>query len=220
MLKLDSIEKSFGKDRVLNGVSLLVKSEIKALIGLNGSGKSTLLKIVAGIALLDRGEIWFGDKNVTNLPPEKRNLGYVPQHPALFQHLTVEKNIRYGLRNGRGSEDSFSEVVELLDLQGVLHKKPRELSGGYQMRTSLARALLPRPQVMLLDEPLNGMDAALKEKMLPEFRDVLKLIGIPVLYVTHDAQEAELIADSFAVINHGQVSSMSNSAEAFEMLRS
>jgi len=220
MLKLDGIEKSFGKDRVLDGVSLLVKSEIKALIGLNGSGKSTLLKIVAGIALLDRGEIWFGDKNVTSLPPEKRNLGYVPQHPALFQHLTVEKNIRYGLRNGRVSEDSFSEVVELLDLQGVLHKKPRELSGGYQMRTSLARALLPRPQVMLLDEPLNGMDAALKEKMLPEFRDVLKLIGIPVLYVTHDAQEAELIADSFAVINHGQVSSMSNSAEAFEMLRS
>lgn len=220
MLKLDGIEKSFGKDRVLDGVSLLVKSEIKALIGLNGSGKSTLLKIVAGIALLDQGEIWFSDKNVTSLPPEKRNLGYVPQHPALFQHLTVEKNIRYGLRNGRGSEDSFSEVVELLDLQGVLHKKPRELSGGYQMRTSLARALLPRPQVMLLDEPLNGMDAALKEKMLPEFRDVLKLIGIPVLYVTHDAQEAELIADSFAVINHGQVSSMSNSAEAFEMLRS
>ena len=219
MLKLEGIKKSYGRERVLDDVFLEVDSEIKALIGLNRSGKSTLLKIIAGIVPLDQGKVWFDDNEVTMLPPEKRNVGYVPQHPALFQHLTVEDNIRYGMRNGRGTEESFREVVELLDLQDVLQKKPGELSGGYQSRCSLARSLVPRPRVMLLDEPLNGMDTALKEKMLPEFRKALKAAGVPVLFVTHDAGEAELIADSFAVITGGRVYSVNSCREAFELMR-
>jgi len=129
MLKLVGVKKSFGNNKVLEDVSLEVaSSEIKALIGLNGIGKSTLLKIIAGIVPLDQGEIWFGEEEVTSLPPEVRNVGYVPQHPALFKHLTVEGNIRYSMRNGRGTEESFKEVVELLDLHHVLHKKPQQSS--------------------------------------------------------------------------------------------
>ena len=140
--------------------------EIKALIGLNGKRQFTLLKIIAGIVPLDQGKVWLGDEEVTRQPPEKRNVGYVPQNPALFQHLTVDENIRYGLRNGRGTENVVQEMVELMDLKEVLHKKPSELSGGYKSRTCLARALVPRPRVMLLDEPLNGMDAALEKCFL------------------------------------------------------
>lgn len=219
MLKLVGIKKNYGKTKVLDDVSLEVGSEIKALIGLNGIGKSTLLKIIAGIVPLDQGEIWFGDEEVTSFPPESRNVGYVPQHPALFKHLTVEENIRYGMRNGRGTEESFKEVVELLDLHNVLQKKPAELSGGYQSRTSLARSLVPRPRVILLDEPLSGVDAAIKEKMLPEFRRVLKMAGVPVLFVTHDAEESQLLADSFAVLIDGRVKLLNNSSEAFMLMR-
>ncbi len=219
MLKLEGIKKSYGKEQILAGVSLQVGSEIKALIGLNGSGKSTLLKIIAGIVPLDEGKIWIDDDDVTMLPPEKRNIGYVPQHPALFKHLTVEDNIRYCMRNGRGTEESFREVVKLLDLQSVLSKKPAELSGGYQSRCSLARALVPKPRIILMDEPLNGVDAALKEKMLPEFKEALKASGVPVLFVTHDAAEAELLAESFAVIVAGRVNSLVNSSEAFKLMR-
>jgi ABC-type Fe3+/spermidine/putrescine transport system ATPase subunit len=218
MLKVQGISKSYNRERVLENVSLEVSPEIKALIGLNGSGKSTLLKIIAGIVPLDQGKVWLGDEEVTRQPPEKRNVGYVPQNPALFQHLTVDENIRYGLRNGRGTENVVQEMVELMDLKEVLHKKPSELSGGYKSRTCLARALVPRPRVMLLDEPLNGMDAALKEKMLPEFRKVLKASGIPVLFVTHDVREAELVADSFAVIHDGQVHAVGGAEEAFHKM--
>ncbi|NLS45643.1 MAG: ATP-binding cassette domain-containing protein [Firmicutes bacterium] len=218
MLKAENITKTYNGRKVLNEVSLEIRSEIKALIGVNGSGKSTFLKIVAGIVVPDKGRVLFSDGDVTEKPPEQRNFGYVPQHPALFQHLTVEDNIRYGLRNGRGSEESFRKAVELLDLKEELKKKPRELSGGYQSRTSLARALVSQPRVILLDEPLSGMDVALKDKILPEFRIALKAADVPVLFVTHDAGEAEIVADSFAVIKDGVVRELDNSEEAFKFM--
>jgi|GEM_PF-5277032 len=175
--------------------------------------------MVAGTIRLDSGQIFFGDEELTNLPPEGRNIGYVPQRPALFSNLTVEGNIRYGMRNGRGSEEWFRTLVELLDLQHVLDKRPRELSGGYQNRTSLARSLAPNPRTILLDEPLTGMDIALKEKMLPEFKRALQTAGVPVLFVTHDPHEAELIADSFAVMTKHQIRSVNSAQEAFELMR-
>lgn len=219
MLKVNNIKKVYGGKTVLNEVSLEIKSGVKALIGINGSGKSTLLKIIAGIVKPDGGEVFFGDIDVTNKPPEERYLGYVPQHPALFRHLTVEENIRYGLRNGRGSEESFQEIVELLDLKNELKKKPRELSGGYQNRTSLARALVSKPKAILLDEPLNGMDAAVKDKILPEFRMALSAADVPVLFVTHDASEAKIVSDSFTVIKDGLIQSPKDYEEAFDLMR-
>ncbi len=218
MLKAENVKKSFGDLTVLDGVSLQVDSKIEALVGLNGSGKSTLLKIIAGIVKPDEGQVWFGDHDMTDKPPEQRHIGYVPQYPALFKHLTVEDNICYALRNGRGSKQSFQEIVDLLGLREVLKKRPHELSGGYQSRTSLARALVPRPRVILLDEPLSSMDAATKEKLLPEFRRALKATTVPVLFVTHDAEEAKIIADNFTVIKDGKIQFSSSSEEAFKLM--
>lgn len=220
MLTVKQISKRYGPQTVLCKAELEVDSEIKALIGINGSGKSTLLKIAAGIVEPDEGQVLINGRDITYLPPELRNVGYVPQHPALFQHLTVEDNVRYAMRNGKGTMESYECVIQMMGLEEVLHKKPRQLSGGYQSRASLARALVPQPDVILMDEPLNGIDVVVKEKILPDFRKVLKELEVPVLYVTHDPKEAELLADSYAIIDNGEVRSVQSSAESFELIRS
>lgn len=219
MLRADSITKTYGRQRVLREISIEVGSGIRALIGINGSGKSTFLKIVAGIVAADSGTVLLNDRDVTRLPPEKRNLGYVPQHPALFQHLTVKENIGYSMRNGKGSAAVYEQVVDMLGLASVLTRRPRELSGGFKSRVSLARALVPEPRVLLMDEPLSGMDVVLREKILPVFRRVLKQLQVPVLYVTHDPKEAELMADSYAVIDNGAVHQVKTSSQAFNLIR-
>lgn len=219
MLSINGLSKDFPKQIVLEDINLQVGMEIKALIGINGSGKSTLLKIIAGILKPDSGNIRVDNRDITLLPPEEREVGYVPQHPALFAHLSIKDNIRYGMRHGKGSEQGYEQVVEMLDLTPVLEKKPDQLSGGYQHRASLARALIPEPKVMLLDEPLNGMDMVLKEKLLPEFRKILKMLAIPVLFVTHDPGEAELLADNYSAIINGKISSITSGTSAFQTLK-
>lgn len=219
MLHAKEITKTFGKQVVLEQTSIEVDSEIKALIGINGSGKSTFLKIIAGIIPADSGEVFLNKCNVTSLPPEERNIGYVPQHPALFRHMTVKENILYGMRNNRGSIKTYERAINLLDLEDVLEKRPRELSGGYKTRTSLARALVPNPQILLMDEPLTGIDVALKEKILPDFRETLKKLEVTALYVTHDPNEAELLADNYAVINNRQIHNVDTAAEAFNLMK-
>lgn len=215
MLELKGLTKLYGESTVLSSVNLEVGNEIKALIGINGSGKSTLLKIAAGTIEPDKGSVLVDGREVTKLPPEQRNIGYVPQRPALFTHLSVEENIRYGMRNGRGTEKACTEAIEMLGLSEVLSKKPRQLSGGYQHRTSLARAIVTQPGILLLDEPLNGMDVVLKRSLLPEFKEVLKILGVPVLFVTHDLKEAELIADDMVALVNGQISSFDSSDQMF-----
>ncbi|MEQ8236936.1 MAG: ATP-binding cassette domain-containing protein [Syntrophomonadaceae bacterium] len=215
MLKVQAITKSFGPQVVLDKVDLLVESEIKALIGINGSGKSTLLKIVCGIVESDSGQVIIDSRDVTHVPPEERNVGYVPQHPALFSNLTIRDNVRYGMRKGRGSEKTYERLVDMLDLREVLDKKPGQVSGGYKHRASLARALAPQPVLLMLDEPLNGMDAVLKEKLVPEFRIILKNLGVPVLFVTHNPEEAQALADSFAAIIDGSIKAMESTDQAF-----
>lgn len=218
MLKIMGITKSYKGQKVLNEVSLAIGQEIRVIIGVNGSGKSTLLKIVAGIVPPDSGSVIFDEQDVTTVAPENRRVGYVPQHPALFNHLSVRDNIVYGLRKGRGSEELLYKVIEMLDLKHVLDKKPLELSGGYKSRVSLARALAPRPRVMLLDEPLSDVDIVLKKKLLPKFREVLKYLKVPVLYVTHDPWEAEQVGETFSVIVDGLVVDISSAEEAFELI--
>lgn len=219
MLIADKITKFYGRQAVLSRATIEVGSEIKALIGINGSGKSTLLKIVAGIVPADSGTVSLNGQNVTRLPPEKRRLGYVPQHPALFQHLSVRDNVLYCARNGMGSAAAYEQVVGMLGLGAVLDKRPRELSGGYKSRVSLARALVAEPELLLMDEPLNDMDVVLRERILPVFRGVLRQLKIPVLYVTHDPREAELMADIFTVIDRGGVHQVRTAAQAFELIR-
>lgn len=219
MLEVINLSKSFKQQQVLRGVHLQVGPEIKVIIGLNGSGKSTLLKIIAGTLPGDDGKVIIDGQEVTTLPPEKRGIGYVPQHPALFNHLTAWHNITYPLRNGRGSWEMAEQVVGLLGIAGILAKRPRELSGGYKSRVSLARALASKPKIMLLDEPLSDVDAATKEKLLQEFREVLKSMKIPILYVTHDVWEAELIGDTFGVMIGGKLVAVDSAREALALIR-
>ncbi|HHW43077.1 MAG TPA: ABC transporter ATP-binding protein [Desulfotomaculum sp.] len=219
MLEVFQVNKSFHKQQVLKGVTFKIGTEIRVIIGLNGSGKSTLLKIISGIIKADEGQIFLSGKNITDHPPENREIGYVPQHPALFKHLTVWDNITYSLKNKRGSLEIGNQVVEMLGLMDVLSKKPGELSGGFKSRVSLARALTSNPRTILLDEPLSDIDAATKEKLLPEFRKALKAMNIPVIYVTHDVKEAELIGDTFSVIIGGRLFDIDSSAKAFDAIK-
>lgn len=219
MLKVNGIYKAYGTQEVLKSACLEIGSEIKVLIGINGCGKSTLLKIIAGIIKSDKGNVLLREKNITHLAPEERRVGYVPQHSALFGHKSVIDNIRYGMRNGLGSEELLEDLLSMLGLNDILNKKPGELSGGYKSRVSLARALAPEPEMILLDEPLSDIDAAVKETLLPEFRRVTKLMNVPVLYVTHDPAEAEQIGDTFSVMQGGRVNDIDSANHAFEIIK-
>ncbi len=220
MLRIENLKKFLGKNVILNKVNLKVNpSEIKVIMGLNGSGKSTFLKIVAGLIQPDEGQIFINDKDITKLDPEDRNIGYVPQHPALFPHLTVKENIYYSLKNKRGSKKLADQLVEMLDLEPYLEKKTDILSGGYKSRVSLARALVSQPEVVLLDEPLSDFDLAIKEKLLEKFKKVLKFLNIPVIYVTHDPVEAQIIGDTFSVLIKGKIKEINSIEEAHQLMR-
>jgi molybdate transport system ATP-binding protein len=219
VLKIENLCKSFGSQKVIKNVRLDVDSEIRVVLGLNGCGKSTMLKVVAGILEGDSGKITVDGKDVTTLPPEDRHVGYVPQQASLFKHMDVRENIRYCLRNGRGRVADIDQLVELLNIENVLDKKPDTLSGGFQSRVSLARTLASQPHVMLMDEPLSDLDLAIKEKLIPEFRKVLKKLGVPVLYVTHDLAEAQLLGDRFSCMIDGVLSDADSAEKAFGRIR-
>ncbi len=217
---MHNLHKSFAGHRVLNGVSLEIQQgEIQVLIGLNGCGKTTLQRVLTGILEPDRGSVYIDGQDVTLLPPEDRMIGYVPQNTGLFRHLTIEENILYPLRNGRGSKEKFNEAVKLLSLEQYLDWKPEKLSGGYRARVALARALVSSPRVMLLDEPITEVDRAKKEYVLPLFREVLLQLHIPVLYITHDPWEAGQIGNSFSIMKDGNVERITSPEEAFAVIR-
>ena len=220
MLRVESVHFSYGDRTVLHDVSLRVEpGEVRVIFGPNGSGKSTLLKLVAGILRPDRGRIIIDGEDVTDRPPEDRQVGYVPQHPTLFPHLTVRENITYSLRNGRGDPDRLDEIVDMLGLEEHLDRRPAELSGGCPSRVALARALFSEPRVLLLDEPLSDVDLAAKRELVKRFREVLKRAGLPALYVTHDPWEAERIGDSYTVLLGGRATDVDTVDEAIERLK-
>ncbi|RDV84845.1 ABC transporter ATP-binding protein [Ammonifex thiophilus] len=220
MLEIKNLVKAFNGRPVLKGVSLQVGPEIKVVVGLNGSGKSTLLKVVAGILPADGGQVFLDGKEITSLPPEERGMGYVPQRPALFPHLSVRQNLLYGLRGKREDAAWVRQVVDLMGLGEYLDRRPAQLSGGYQSRVALARALIPRPRAMLLDEPLSSLDVAIRQKLWEEFHRVLRLLEVPVLYVTHDREEAERVGESFALLVGGVVQEVDSARQAFAALQS
>jgi putative spermidine/putrescine transport system ATP-binding protein len=184
--------------------------EVLALLGPSGCGKTTLLRIVAGLETPDSGtRILFGDEDVTHVSVEQRGIGMVFQHYALFPQMNVAANIGYGLRI-RGTPEaqvkrSVGELIDLVRLQGLEHKRPAELSGGQRQRVALARAIAVRPRVLLLDEPLTALDAKLKESLRDELADLLRRLNITAIHVTHDQHEAMSIADRMAVMQSGQV---------------
>jgi molybdate transport system ATP-binding protein len=219
MLAVEALNKTYGELAVLDQVSFRIESEILVVLGLNASGKSTLLKVISGIQAPDSGRVLVAGQDITDLDPENRQIGYVPQHPALFGHLSVGQNIRYAYRNGRGNEATTRALTEMLDLQELLERKPGTLSGGYQSRVSLARAMASEPRVMLLDEPLSDLDVAIKQRLIPKFKTALQTLGIPVVYVTHDKLEAELLGDRFLAMVNGKITDVPSADEAFKIIQ-
>lgn len=197
--------------RGLQPTNLVVEpGEVLALLGPSGCGKTTLLRLIAGLESPDAGSrILFGERDVTSMSVERRGIGMVFQHYALFPQMTVAANIGYGL-SIRGTPEIekkrvVGDLVDLVRLNGLEHKRPAELSGGQRQRVALARAVAVRPSVLLLDEPLTALDAKLKESLRDELADLLRRLHITAIHVTHDQQEALAIADRLAVMQAGRI---------------
>ena len=200
MLDVADVSVAFGATVVLDGVSLEVdEGEIVALVGASGSGKSTLLRVVAGLVVPDRGTVVVDGRDVTDVPTHRRSVGMVFQDEQLFPHLTVGDNVGYGLkRAGMATGPRRERVAELLGLVGLAGFERRdvaELSGGESKRVALARSLAPEPKVLLLDEPLTGLDQALHDRLLGEITAILRRVGTTAVWVTHDLTEADAAAD-------------------------
>ncbi|WFO75671.1 ABC transporter ATP-binding protein [Desulfurococcaceae archaeon MEX13E-LK6-19] len=209
-IKLVNVTKKFGKVIAVNNVNLEIRdSEFMALLGPSGSGKSTILYLIAGIYKPTSGRIFFGEKDVTQLPPKERNVGLVFQNWALYPHMKVYDNIAFPLRLKKVPEEDIKkkvvEVADMLRISHLLDRYPHQLSGGQQQRVAIARALVKEPQVLLLDEPLSNLDALLRISVRAELKRLQKRLGITTVYVTHDQAEALAMADRIAVINEGRI---------------
>jgi putative spermidine/putrescine transport system ATP-binding protein len=209
-LSLIGLSKHFRSVAALDSVSLDVTAgEFVALLGPSGSGKTTLLRLLAGFDIPTAGEIRIGERNVSTLPPGARDIGMVFQHYALFPHLTVRRNIEYGLKmHGWSAERRKTRVAELLDmvkLSAMAERMPRQLSGGQQQRVAIARALAYAPKILLMDEPLGALDRTLRVEMAEEIRGIHRKLGTTFIYVTHDRDEAMILADRVLIMHGGKV---------------
>jgi ABC-type Fe3+/spermidine/putrescine transport system ATPase subunit len=212
-ITIDRVARTFGSTRAVDDVSIAIgDGEFFTLLGPSGCGKTTLLRMVAGFCELDQGRILFGEQRIDTLPPHKRNTGMVFQNYAVFPNLTVGGNVAYGLRARKVRGDETRERVEralkLVQLDGYGERWPHQLSGGQLQRVAIARAIVIEPHVLLLDEPLSNLDAKLRVEMRGEIRKLHKLLGITVLYVTHDQEEALAISDRIAVMRAGRIEQM------------
>ncbi len=226
MVVLRNIVKRFGKVVASDHVNIEIKrNEFFSLLGPSGSGKTTLLRIIAGLEKPDEGVVILEGKDVTNLPPYKRNIGMVFQHLALFPHMTVFENIAYGLRLRKFPEDEIKKrVYDALELVKMPHemfaeRKPSQLSGGQQQRVAIARALVTQPAVLLLDEPLGALDLKIRQHMMLELKRIQRTVGTTFVYVTHDQGEALVMSDRIAVIHEGRVEQVGTPYEVYEKPR-
>ncbi len=220
-LEIKDVHKSFGKNHVVKGINLSIgDGEFLCLLGPSGCGKTTLLRMIAGLTETDEGQIIINGKDMTDLPPDKRSNGMVFQNYALFPHMTVEQNIAYGLKRHRVPKDETKRRVqfglEMVRLEGLGKRYPRELSGGQQQRVALARALVMNPDLLLLDEPLSNLDAKLRKEMRLEIRNIQKKLNVTTIFVTHDQEEALTMADTIAIMNGGVVEQLGSPLEMYE----
>ncbi|KFI89243.1 spermidine/putrescine ABC transporter, ATP-binding protein PotA [Bifidobacterium pullorum subsp. saeculare DSM 6531 = LMG 14934] len=208
MLELKNITKSFGDAPVLNGISLtLDKGRIMSILGPSGGGKTTLLNIILGITDATGGQILFDDEDLTRVPMEKRGFNIVFQDYALFPNLNAYENITYGLRNNPGvsSEQEIKEMIALLGLEEHLTKTIDELSGGQKQRVALARTLVMKPRLLLLDEPLSALDGVIKESIKAKIKQIVDQYNLTTIMVTHDPEEACTMSDRVLILNQGRI---------------
>jgi iron(III) transport system ATP-binding protein len=207
---LKNVSKHFGKVRVIDGLNIRFKAgTLTTLLGPSGCGKTTLLRLVSGLEPPTGGEIWFGEENVTKLSATHRDVGMVFQSYALFPHMTVEKNVGYGLavlkKNKDFIQEAVSKALATVNLEGYQKRYPDELSGGQQQRVAVARALVLEPKVLLFDEPLSNIDSKLRRSMRDDIRILQQKTGITSVYVTHDQSEALSVSDEVVVMNKGAI---------------
>ena len=219
-ITIENLVKKFGDVVALNGVSLKIEpGELFFLLGPSGCGKTTLLRHIAGFYVPDAGRILFGDEDVTHLPPHKRNTGMMFQSYALWPHMTVSKNVAFGLEERRVSSPDIKQRVraalESVQMEEYGERKIAQLSGGQQQRVALARALVVRPRCLLLDEPLSNLDARLRLEMRTEIRRVCKEFGLTAIYVTHDQKEALSISDRMAILESGRISQIGTPEDVY-----
>lgn len=209
-LKIENISKIFEKERGVKNISFqLEKGELVSFLGPSGCGKTTLLNIIGGFVKNDSGSIYLEDKDITEYPPEKREIVTVFQNYALFSHMNVVENVKYGLKyRGYNKEEQIKlakEYLKIVGLEGYEKNSVGELSGGQQQRVALARALVLQPKILLLDEPFSNLDAKLKIAMREEIKELQKRLGISMIFVTHDQEEALSISDRIVVMSNGEI---------------
>lgn len=209
-IKLQNIRKRFGETVALDDLSLeFCDGKLTTLLGPSGCGKSTLLNLISGILPPTSGSIYFGDRDVTSLSPDKRNIGLVFQNYALYPHMTVGENIAFPLEIKKVSKkermERAAEFAKLLRIEDYFTRKPSQLSGGQQQRVAIARALAKEPEILLLDEPLSNLDARLRLEMREEIRRLQLETGITTIFVTHDQEEALSISDHILLLKKGRI---------------
>ena len=219
-LELQGLHRDFGTVKALDGIEVqLGEGEFLSLLGPSGCGKTTALRLVAGFDRPNAGRIVVDGKDVTGVPPNRRDMGMVFQAYSLFPNMTAAQNVEFGLKiRGRKSGDRRTRVGELLELVGLGHagdRYPHQLSGGMQQRVALARALAIQPRVLLLDEPLSALDAKVRVQLREEIRRIQLELGITTLYVTHDQEEALSVSDHVAVMYQGRIEQMGSPAEMY-----
>jgi len=214
------VTKTFAVDPVLRGVSLRVEAgRMVALLGPSGCGKTTLLRILAGLEHPDAGEVRLGDEVLTgggkDVPPERRRIGMVFQDWALFPHMSVARNVAYGLPRGSDRDQQVEDALAMVGLAGLGDRPPATLSGGQQQRVALARALAPRPAALLLDEPFSNLDTSLRVQVRTEVHHLLAEVGVTTVFVTHDQDEAFVLGDEVAVMSEGEIVQQATPAELY-----
>jgi putrescine transport system ATP-binding protein len=224
-IRIEGVSKTFGASTAVDDVTLSIyKGEIFALVGASGCGKTTLLRMLAGFATPTRGRISIDGADMGSIPPHERPVNMMFQSYALFPHMTVERNVGYGLRRLPLDEATrrrrVTEALEMVQLGHLAERKPHQLSGGQRQRVALARALIRRPKVLLLDEPLSALDKKLREQTQFELMELQWKVGITFIVVTHDQDEAMALASRIAVMDHGRVVQVGTPAEIYEFPRS
>jgi spermidine/putrescine transport system ATP-binding protein len=220
LLRLKGVKKSFGATEVLRGIDLSVnKGEFITILGSSGCGKTTLLRVIAGLEEIGEGRIFIGEKDVSGDEPNKRNVRMVFQNYALFPHMNVEQNVGYSLRLKRAGREEIkkvvAEVLALVRLDGYQKRMPNELSGGQKQRIAVARALVNRPPMLLLDEPLGALDLQLRRQMQIELKRLQEQLGITFIYITHDQEEALSMSDRIAVMRNGIFEQIGSAQEIY-----